>query len=124
MIAHQIEEGHSNDPVAVRYWEDYKIELEEKGVLEDDLIKVKKSLQECQPSVQLAQITNNFSDILIWDASRQNGIISRQFYRLVRLQAIHHIKSSEILWRLECFVNRKINTRKGRTIAQLVTEFL
>jgi hypothetical protein len=124
MRAHQNEEGHSNDPVAVRYWEDHRFETEENAALKDDLFKVKNSLQECQPFVQLAQITNHLSDVLIWDASHQNGIISRQYYRLVRLQAVHDIKSSEILWRLECYVNKKINSRKGYIIAKIVTEFL
>lgn len=124
MIAHQNDEGHSNDPVAVRYWGDYKIESEENNALRYDLTKVKNSLQECQPFVQLAQITNHLSDVLIWDSSHQNGVISCQYYRLVRLQAVRDIKSSELLWRLECYVNQKINSRKGYIIAKEVTQFL
>jgi hypothetical protein len=100
------------------------IDREQNAALRDDSVALKNSLRECQPFVQIAQITKQLSDLLIWDAAHQDGIISRQFYRLVRLQAIDDIKSLEILWRLECYVNKRINSQRGHTVAKLVTEFL
>jgi hypothetical protein len=76
--------------------------------------------------VGLATVTNRLSDVMIWDVTHQNGIISRQFYRMMgsEPQAVEDIKSAEVLCRIECCVNSKIDCRDGHTVADLVKEFL
>jgi hypothetical protein len=131
LIAHQKELEHSNDPVALSFRKDYEIEMTENAILKDNLKtantaihKCHTIIEKCQPFVDLAKITCRLQDILIWDAINQNGIISRQFYRMMGLQAIEDIKTVEVLWRIECCVNSKLDSRDGHTIADLVKEFL
>lgn len=75
-------------------------------------------------SLEIGFITHRMNDILVWDGTNQNGVISRQFHRLVQLQAIKKLKSAETFWRLECCVNQKIHCHLGHMVAKLISTFL
>jgi hypothetical protein len=75
-------------------------------------------------SLEIGIITHRMNDVLVWDGTHQNGMISRRFHRLVQLQAIKKLKSAETFWRLECCVNQKIHCHLGHTVAKLVSTFL
>lgn len=95
--------------------------------LENSLNQCQRDVVALKPSAEILVITNNLSDVLLWDRTHNNGFISKRFDRLVQsntLSKIAYIRRNILSWRLECYVNAKLQSRQGHEVARLVISFL